>query len=59
MIKKLHFYIDICRNIDARDLRVIEQFMGREFTGVDGSSSPNVNAAMILKDIYMDIENQY
>ena len=46
-------------NIDARDLRVIEQFMGREFTGVDGSSSPNVNAAMILKDIYMDIENQY
>lgn len=46
-------------NIDARDLRVIEQFMGREFTGVEGSSSPNVNAARMLKDIYMDIENQY
>lgn len=45
-------------NMDARDLRVIERFMGREFAGVDGTS-PNVNAAAILKEIYMDIENQY
>lgn len=41
-------------NMDARDLRVIEQFMGREFVGV-GGSSPNVNAAAILKEIYADI----
>ncbi len=46
-------------NIDARDLKVIEQFMGRDFVGVDGSSSPNVNAAAILKEIYIDIENRY
>ena len=46
-------------NIDARDLRVVEQFMGREFEGVDGSSNPNVNAANILKDIYSEIEDIY
>lgn len=45
-------------NIDARDLKVIEQFMGREFVGV-GGSNPNVNAANILKAIYTRIENQY
>lgn len=45
-------------NIDARDLKVIEQFMGREFVGV-GGSNPNVNAAEILKAIYTHIENQY
>lgn len=45
-------------NIDARDLRVIEQFMGAEYDGVDGTS-PNVNAAAILKDIYADLENMY
>lgn len=45
-------------NIDARDLAVIEAFMGREFNGV-GGTSPNVNAAAILKDICMDIENRY
>lgn len=45
-------------NIDARDLKVIEQFMGREFEGV-GGSNPNSNAASILKEIYGDIENQY
>lgn len=67
-LKKILYYItgaeDISAgsrggNIDARDLRVIEQFMGREFTGVDGSNNPNVNAAAILREIYMDIENQY
>lgn len=45
-------------NIDARDLKVVEQFMGREFVGV-GGSNPNVNAAEILKAIYTHIENQY
>lgn len=45
-------------NMDARDLAVIEAFMGREFNGV-GGTSPNVNAAAILKDICMDIENRY
>ena len=46
-------------NIDARDLKVVEQFMGREFIGVDGSGNPNVNAAAILEGIYTDIENIY
>lgn len=45
-------------NIDAQELKVVEQFMGREFVGVDGSD-PNVNAANILKNIYEKIENQY
>lgn len=45
-------------NIDARDLHVIEQFMGREFEGVSGSN-PNAPAASILKDIYTNIENLY
>lgn len=45
-------------NIDARDLRVIEQFMGREFEGV-GGDNPNANAAGILKEIYSNIEDQY
>lgn len=46
-------------NIDARDLKVIEAFMGREFVGVDEGSSPNSNAATILKGLYTDIENYY
>ncbi len=45
-------------NIDARDLKVIEQFMGREFAGVDGTN-PNVNAAEILKGIFSSIEDSY
>lgn len=45
-------------NIDARDLHVIEQFMGREFEGIDGKN-PNANAAAILKPLYNDIENYY
>lgn len=45
-------------NMDARDLKVIEQFMGRDFEGVDGTS-PNTNAAAILKNIYENIENDY
>ena len=45
-------------NIDARDLHVIEQFMGREFVGV-GGKCPNSNAAGILKNIYLEIEDCY
>lgn len=45
-------------NMDARDLHVIEQFMGREFTGV-GGDDPNVNAAGILQGIYSNIEDYY
>lgn len=45
-------------NIDARDLHVIEQFMGHEFVGV-GGTSPNANAAAILKNVYADLENMY
>lgn len=45
-------------NIDARDLHVIETFMGREFEGVDGAN-PNINAANILCEIYSNIENIY
>ncbi len=46
-------------NMDARDLCVIEAFLGREFVGVDGGSAPNVNAAPILKNVYADIERMY
>lgn len=45
-------------NMDARDLHVIEQFMGRAFKGV-GGTNPNSNAAAILKSIYKDIEDYY
>ena len=45
-------------NIDARDLHVIETFMGRGFSGV-GGNSPNTNAAPILKDMYAKIERMY
>ena len=45
-------------NVDARDLHVIETFMGRDFFGVTGAN-PNVNAAAILKDMMISIENMY
>lgn len=45
-------------NIDARDLHVIELFMGRDFEGLDGTS-PNANAANILKGVYSKLENMY
>lgn len=45
-------------NIDARDLHVVEAFMGHEFFGVDGRN-PNAPAAEILKDIYRNIEDNY
>lgn len=46
-------------NIDARDLHVIEQFMGQGFIGIDGGTSPNANAASILSKAYLKIENMY
>ena len=45
-------------NIDARDLYVIEQFMGTEFEGVDGKN-PNSVAAETLKRLYSSIEDFY
>lgn len=45
-------------NIDARDLKVIEEFMGRKFEGV-GGTNPNTNAAQLLKEIYNRIEDDY
>lgn len=45
-------------NIDARDLHVIEQFMGHQFNGVNGTS-PNATAAEMLKNIYKSIEDSY
>ncbi|WP_295094730.1 calcium-binding protein [Ruminococcus sp.] len=45
-------------NIDARDLHVIEAFMGHEFNGVNGKN-PNAPAAEMLKDIYNNIELDY
>ena len=45
-------------NIDARDLYVIEQFMGTEFEGIDGKN-PNSVAAETLKNIYASIEDIY
>ena len=45
--------------IDARELHVIEQFMGENFVGVDGASIPNTVAAPILKRVYEKIENMY
>ena len=46
-------------NIDARDLYVIEQFMGTDFVGYDDSNIPNSNAANILKGVYAKIETIY
>ena len=45
-------------NIDARDLHMVEQFMGRTFIGVDGEN-PNAPAAAILNKICNRIENIY
>ena len=45
--------------MDARNLHVIERFMGRGFVGIDGGTSPNANAAAILKEVYLNIEKMY
>lgn len=46
-------------NIDARDLHVIEAFMGHQFKGVNDDINPNAPAAEMLKEIYKNIENSY
>lgn len=47
-------------SIDARDLHVIETIMGVEsFKGVDGSTDPNSNAAVILNEVYAEFEELY
>lgn len=47
-------------SVDARDLHVIEAVMGVEsFIGADGSTTPNSNAAPILKELYVQFENLY
>ena len=45
-------------NIDARNLHVVEQFMGYEFSGISGSD-PNSAAAIIIDDIMKNIEDDY
>ena len=45
-------------NIDARDLNVIEQFMGSKFDGADGKN-PNTVAAATLKGVYASLEELY
>ena len=46
-------------NIDARELNVIEKFMGRDFIGAEVSSTPNSLAAPMLKEVYYKLENLY
>lgn len=68
LIKKIIYFItdsaDVDANsrgskIDAKELNVIEKFMGEEFIGADGSSTPNSVAAPLLKNVYNKIENMY
>ncbi len=46
-------------NIDARDLHVIESFMGRDFIGIDSTNIPNSTAAVFLNKAIYKIENLY
>ena len=46
-------------NIDARELNVVEKFMGRNFIGAEGTSTPNSLAAPILQNVYYQIETLY
>ena len=46
--------------VDARDLHVLEAVMGVDsFIGADGNSTPNSNAAPMLKELYTQFENLY
>lgn len=46
--------------VDARDLHVIEAIMGVDrFIGSDGNTTPNSNAAPVLKELYVQFENLY
>ena len=46
-------------NIDARDLHIIEKFMGEEFIGIEGTRNPNSNAVSILKELDYLVETMY
>lgn len=46
--------------VDARDLHVIETIMGVDsFIGAEGNTTPNSNAAPVLKELYVQFENLY
>lgn len=46
--------------IDARSLNVLETIMGVEsFVGVNGSTTPNSNAAAILNQLFADFDRTY
>ncbi|MCR5234803.1 MAG: hypothetical protein K6E53_13005, partial [Lachnospiraceae bacterium] len=45
-------------NIDAKQLRVIEQLMGKDFVGTAGPNPVNT-AGPILKEMYKDMEDTY
>ncbi len=46
--------------IDARNLHVLETIMGVEsFVGVNGSTTPNSNAATILNQLFADFDRTY
>lgn len=46
--------------IDARSLHVLETIMGVEsFVGVNGSTTPNSNAATILNQLFADFDRTY
>ncbi len=44
--------------IDGRRLKAVEQFMGRNFIGAEGTANPNANAAVLLNQTYEDIREQ-
>ncbi|SMC46565.1 beta strand repeat-containing protein [Sporomusa malonica] len=50
-------------NMDARQLSVLEKMFGEQFSGlittIGTTNDPNVNAAAILKDIYIDVKEYY
>ena len=67
--RKILYYItnssDIAVNsrggaIDARNLHVLETIMGVDsFVGVNGSTTPNSNAASILNQLFSDFDRTY
>ena len=44
-------------DIDARQLYALEKFMGRGFVGVEGTSTPNSEAANILKGAFSQLHS--
>lgn len=69
LTKKILYHISGAENIasnsrggsiDARDLHVVETIMGvNSFIGAGDSTTPNTNAASILKEVYSRFENLY